>query len=184
MSVDSKMTAIANAIRAKTGGNSPLTLDQMASEINEKLVGLDNGVLYDNGNQQTEITGGWEYKKYVSNGYGSDLVTLNASNMVIESHGSHGTVFAGAVSFNPSRLADYTKFCVAFKLTRDDSSGWCRVGVASDYNIESTTDFIAAEKIETAGTYTKEINISSVNGGYPLVGVFNGTMTITKIWLE
>lgn len=33
MSVNSKMTAIANAIRAKTGGTSALTLDQMATEI-------------------------------------------------------------------------------------------------------------------------------------------------------
>lgn len=33
MSVNSKMTAIADAIRAKTGGTEPLTLDQMATEI-------------------------------------------------------------------------------------------------------------------------------------------------------
>lgn len=33
MSVNSKMTAIADAIRAKTGGTSTLTLDQMATEI-------------------------------------------------------------------------------------------------------------------------------------------------------
>lgn len=33
MSVNAKMTAIADAIRAKTGGTSALTLDQMAAEI-------------------------------------------------------------------------------------------------------------------------------------------------------
>lgn len=33
MSVNEKMTAIANAIRGKTGGTSALTLDQMATEI-------------------------------------------------------------------------------------------------------------------------------------------------------
>lgn len=33
MSVNEKMTAIANAIRAKTGGTAPLSLDQMALEI-------------------------------------------------------------------------------------------------------------------------------------------------------
>lgn len=33
MSVNSKMTAIADAIRAKTGGTSTLTLDQMATDI-------------------------------------------------------------------------------------------------------------------------------------------------------
>ena len=33
MSVNSKMTAIADAIRGKTGGTDPLTLDQMATEI-------------------------------------------------------------------------------------------------------------------------------------------------------
>ena len=33
MSVNSKMTAIADAIRAKTGGTTALTLDQMATDI-------------------------------------------------------------------------------------------------------------------------------------------------------
>ena len=33
MSVNSKMTAIANAIRGKTGGTNLLTLEQMATEI-------------------------------------------------------------------------------------------------------------------------------------------------------
>ena len=33
MSINEKMTAIADAIRTKTGGNEPLTLDQMAQEI-------------------------------------------------------------------------------------------------------------------------------------------------------
>lgn len=33
MSVNEKMTAIADAIRGKTGGTEPLTLDQMATEI-------------------------------------------------------------------------------------------------------------------------------------------------------
>ncbi len=33
MTVAAKMTAIADAIRSKTGGTSPLTLDQMATEI-------------------------------------------------------------------------------------------------------------------------------------------------------
>lgn len=33
MSVNSKMTAIADAIRAKTGGTNALTLDQMAQDI-------------------------------------------------------------------------------------------------------------------------------------------------------
>lgn len=41
MSVNSKMTAIADAIRAKTGGTATLTLDQMAEEINGITVGSD-----------------------------------------------------------------------------------------------------------------------------------------------
>ena len=44
MSVNEKMTAIADAIRAKTGGADPLTLDQMAQEIE----GLSSGD-YDEG---------------------------------------------------------------------------------------------------------------------------------------
>lgn len=41
MSVNSKMTAIANAIRAKTGGTASLTLDRMATEILAISVGSD-----------------------------------------------------------------------------------------------------------------------------------------------
>ena len=35
MSVNQKMTAIADAIRDKTGGTSPLTLDDMAAAVPE-----------------------------------------------------------------------------------------------------------------------------------------------------
>lgn len=41
MSVNSKMTAIADAIRGKTGGKSALTLDQMAAEIAGISTGID-----------------------------------------------------------------------------------------------------------------------------------------------
>ena len=40
MSVNSKMTAIANAVRGKTGGTGLLTLEQMATEIG----GIEQGV--------------------------------------------------------------------------------------------------------------------------------------------
>lgn len=43
MSVKEKMTAIADAIRAKTGGTDPLTLDQMATEI-ASISGLDTQI--------------------------------------------------------------------------------------------------------------------------------------------
>lgn len=49
MSVNSKMTAIADAIRAKTGGASALTLDQMATEINNISVGVDLPALTNEG---------------------------------------------------------------------------------------------------------------------------------------
>ena len=56
MSVNSKMTAIADAIRGKTGGTSPLTLDQMATAIakiqtggggDEMYIALSNDTLTD-----------------------------------------------------------------------------------------------------------------------------------------
>lgn len=56
MSVHSKMTAIADAIRGKTGGTNPLTLDQMATAIagiqtggggDEIYIALINGTLTD-----------------------------------------------------------------------------------------------------------------------------------------
>ena len=43
MSVNEKMAAIADAIRGKTGGTEPLTLDQMATEIAGIQVGAGSG---------------------------------------------------------------------------------------------------------------------------------------------
>lgn len=39
MSVNEKMTALADAIRAKTGGTTPLSIDQMTSEVSSLQVG-------------------------------------------------------------------------------------------------------------------------------------------------
>lgn len=47
MSVNSKMTAIADAIRGKTGGTNPLTLDQMATAIAEIQTGGGNTAMED-----------------------------------------------------------------------------------------------------------------------------------------
>ena len=44
MSVKEKMTAIANAIRAKTGGTEPLSLDGMAQAITDIEIGVDTDV--------------------------------------------------------------------------------------------------------------------------------------------
>ena len=44
MSVNSKMTAIADAVRGKTGGTEKLTLDQMATEIEGIQVGGGGGI--------------------------------------------------------------------------------------------------------------------------------------------
>ena len=46
MSVNSKMTAIADAIRGKTGGTNPLTLDQMATAIAEIQTGGGGDEMY------------------------------------------------------------------------------------------------------------------------------------------
>ena len=43
MALTNKLTAIADAIRSKTGGNSPLTLDQMVIEIESIEVGTGGG---------------------------------------------------------------------------------------------------------------------------------------------
>lgn len=52
MSVHSKMTAIADALRSKTGGTSPLTLDQMATAI----AGIQTGGGGTNGIYMAEVT--------------------------------------------------------------------------------------------------------------------------------
>lgn len=48
MSVNAKMTAIADAIRGQTGGTSPLNLDQMAAQI-ASIASGGGGLVYDMG---------------------------------------------------------------------------------------------------------------------------------------
>ena len=66
MSVNSKMTAIADAIREKTGGTDPLTLDQMAAEIESIKTSVELPTL-ENPGSASEL----EYGKQLIDGSGN-----------------------------------------------------------------------------------------------------------------
>ena len=56
MSVYEKMTALADAIRSKTGGTEKLTIDQMATEVNGLQVGGDGEEWFNDGDTHIWIT--------------------------------------------------------------------------------------------------------------------------------
>ena len=84
MSVNEKMTAIANAIRQKTGGSAQLNLDEMAIAIS----GITGGGGADLPEEAFNITGGCQYR-FMNGGwdwfirdYGNRVKTSDISNLV------------------------------------------------------------------------------------------------------
>lgn len=77
MSVHEKMTAIANAIRRKTGGTEPLTLDQMATEIDGISAGGSGGSMF-----TTKAVG---IIPDIPKGYGNSAFTVNFESSAIGS---------------------------------------------------------------------------------------------------
>ena len=110
MSVNSKMTAIANAIRGKTGGTNPLNLDQMATEIAaikakpilQELTVIENG-------EYTPPVGVDGFSKVIANvtGNGGGGGSVESGEMVTTSQNFYG--FTIPVSSKKSHVIIYPK---------------------------------------------------------------------------
>lgn len=97
MSVNEKMTAIANAIRGKTGGTEPLTLDAMA----EAIVGIDPEGSYDSVNvTEYVVTENADRSLWLNE---QDIKLVNGVNLFVSSilnySGANQTPVQGAISF-------------------------------------------------------------------------------------
>lgn len=142
MSVNDKMTAIANAIRSKTGGTSPLSLDGMVDAING-ISSADGSLI--------SVT------QYASGTYKGSVKTIN--NVVIDSIGFKPIVFllrnngsiqsdssaspffllGAAFIYKPdgTTYANYTQFILKSQRISD---GYYAQGGKSDGNIFVPTD--------------------------------------------
>lgn len=137
--------------------------------------------LYRNGDQCTEVTGGWEKKSYGGNA-GGPTATFESDSIKLVSGDSATSVIIGCKNFNPSILKNFKTMCVIGTLSRGTQWGF---GLAYDYSIgdmDSSSDIIEYKKGKFNGL--QSLDISSIDSGYPLLNAWHSTAKITEIWLE
>lgn len=241
MSVNSKMTAIADAIRAKTGKTAPLSLDQMATEIegisggtelfaaivayyptgstikcisgNIELspVGTDGQcvfaipkagtwtvtailgtetasdtvvittegqfesvvlsyrlVLFDNGDQNTKVTGGWSNSGYTDAKYDRSNSKVTIGSKIVCSVDGYNDLSGIAGTANKVSLNNVKS------ITIDGNLSEAYKGVYDEYYIgfsssKAISSFVASVKITEAGNFTKSLDVSALTGSYYVV---------------
>lgn len=140
MSVDSKMTAIANAIRAKTGGTAALTLDGMATAI----AGISTG----------SSSSGVDLPSFITEiNFGTFSYSSNTGSISVE-HGLAAkpkgfAVWRGAVSSNPGTAYINAAYGHSYKFFNTSTGGafygttWVLCGSTStnlgSYNADATS---------------------------------------------
>ena len=126
-----------------------------------------DGTLFDNGNQYSEITGGW--------------TGVSGNNLVSD----HGNAW---VSNNPISVAQFTAIhfnVVGYVFYGEGANGW--LGLYNTKNPPDNPNSVAHLVIGSTGTYT--IDVSSLTGSYYVRGNVSkwdqywGTQTVNKIWL-
>lgn len=112
MSVSEKLTAIADAIRAKTGGTDSLTLDAMATAIASIATTTPICYLYNHG-ECSELLGGWTAYAYKDVGSGSTprkpTITDDGTKIKFSLANSTNAYYAGCMmSDNAIDVTDYS----------------------------------------------------------------------------
>lgn len=134
-----------------------------------------NGILYDQGDEHVDVTGGWE--KYVKHN-NSEAFVKNAGNMQVR-----GCTVGIA---NPVRLKGKTKVCAS--IYTNSSSAGTRFAIA-DAKTGTTSEFLASVAIPLGSDYK--------NATIPLTGDWNGeyyvlvhnafmqdSTYVNKVWVE
>lgn len=147
--VAEKMTAIGDAIRAKTGGTEKLTLDQMASEINGMKKGFPNG---------TE----WTQSNIISGDFGS---VYEANGLWVAcSTDNHGLYYStNGKEWNQSNITSGRFYAVYYA-----NSFWVATSNAGVYYSFNTFEWTQTDI--TSGNFP----ILCYTKGYFIVGGDNG----------
>lgn len=145
-----------------------------------KWVDWYNGEIFPNGNQYTDITGGWK----ACNGSGQ-TVTIGSSSIVFTNTGASDR-HATAYTVNSLDLSKYTKIIATISIpsTSDDKDGFT-LGVTSQNTYNEPTSFVASKTITAeSGNMDVTLDISTVTSGYVALYVSRyATVTVTKIRL-
>lgn len=146
-----------------------------------------NGELFDNGNQYTAHTGGWQVA--------AGTLTSSSPYFIV----SHSIANAAAVTVNKIDLSKYATLHFIAKGRGDYSNGSAKIGsmgVCSSYSA-SYISFVASAEIPNGYTTSSEmenlttevtVDISSLSGEYYVAAYVNNpqsgaTLGIKKVWL-
>lgn len=183
MSVNSKMTAIADAIRAKTGKTAPLTLDQMVTEI-EGITGGTKlfaaiGVTYPAGSTLTCTNGTKTLKAKTTSGQWVFAIPTVGTWTVACTDGTESASEAVAITTEGQSVKidlSYNTYYYNLGDTCDASTGgW---GAVCSYDYSKPTDVVkfnsgsivvgpVANKTRVAAALTKKaIDLSKINTLY------------------
>lgn len=138
-------------------------------------------VLFDNGNQCAEVTGGWK----VQNGSNANSA-INSNNIYIgfintnTSGGGHA-----AHTINKVALSGYNTLKATLNVTHLEGSNKIQFGIVGTAN-RTGNSFVANTSIGTTGEQTVSVDVSAYNNNSYYV-IFEGLYTratISKVWLE
>ena len=196
MALTDKLTAIANAIRAKTGGTSELTLDDMATEIanisvgtgssddNKTYIVKDTKRTYDNFKL-------WSYKGFAGNAnfqavapYTTSYQTFTTDVMDLSNYSKAVIKFTAIEYYTDTSYPTDLNFIVStagYESSLSTGNGYLK----SDYVVKKVTKTIEDINNGFKGAYvTLEIDLTDVTNGALVFESCKCCTTILDFWIE
>ena len=196
MALTDKLTAIANAIRAKTGGTSELTLDDMATEIANISVGTGSSV--DNKTYIVKDTKRtydnfklWSYKGFAGNAnfqavapYTTSYQTFTTDVMDLSNYSKAVIKFTAIEYYTDTSYPTDLNFIVStagYESSLSTGNGYLK----SDYVVKKVTKTIEDINNGFKGAYvTLELDLTDVTEGALVFESCKCCTTILDLWIE
>ena len=196
MALTDKLTAIANAIRAKTGGTSELTLDNMATEIanisvgtgssddNKTYIVKDTKRTYDNFKL-------WSYKGFAGNAnfqavapYTTSYQTFTTDVMDLSNYSKAVIKFTAIEYYTDTSYPTDLNFIVStagYESSLSTGNGYLK----SDYVVKKVTKTIEDIGNGFKGAYvTLELDLTDITNGALVFESCKCCTTILDLWIE
>lgn len=168
-----------------TDGTKTATSDVVVDSASEHMVELVYGLkLYWDGDECTDVTGGWTNSGYTYGGNSNGAITKNSNSMYATTH-SGNSIAAGIVN-----AVDVTNYSTLFaEVMRTDSANlyqpWVGIGSNKSLSDKLVTPYTSAANVKE----TLSIDITSLTGNKYVAfvhsnGSQSGSGYAYKIWLE
>lgn len=145
-----------------------------------KAVGFVTHFIYNQGDQCTDLTGGWTSSGYSYTGYTFSGGKLNSSNMTLNGVGNSKGQVLGTVE--PIDLTNYSTLNISVQSAQVDGDVACWISVIGSKVLAYTN------KVSKTGSHTISVDISNKEGEFYIAfAAFNSgsrNVAINKVWLE